>query len=222
MKNIVLLSLLSICFGSQVSCQGQIINKLDKEKTTQIKVNKEIISDKDYQNLITDKFLFSLDSSTAILKINDRYKFVLENRKNVVFQDKGKEDDLDYRNYSYLGSLNNSLLYFSADGYETNELFIFNIKNGIQTELLSFPFLNQEGTYFFTFSNNSQVDYLENKVNIYSIDNFNRIKKVASFNYEDLFPVEMFWISKNEIVVKFLMYRDEEETFKFEKWKFEM
>ena len=89
MKNIVLLSLLSICFGSQVSCQGQIINKLDKEKTIQIKVNKEIISDKDYQNLITDKFLFSLDSSTAILKINDRYKFVLENKKNVEFQDKG-------------------------------------------------------------------------------------------------------------------------------------
>lgn len=222
MKNIVLLLLLSICFGSQVSCQGQIINKLDKEKTIQIKVKKEIITDRAYQSLITHKFLFSLDSSTAILKINDRYNFVLENKKNIVFQDKGKEDDLDYRNYSYLGSLNNSLLYFSADGYETNDLFIFNIKNGIQTELLSFPFLNQEGTCFFTYSNNSQVDYLENKVNIYSISNSNRINKVASFNYEDLFPVEMFWISKNEIVVKFLMYRDEEEIFKFEKWKLEM
>jgi len=41
MKNIVLISLLGICFGSQVSCQGQ---------------------------------------------------FVLENKNNVVFQDKGKED----------------------------------------------------------------------------------------------------------------------------------
>lgn len=219
MEKIILLILSCTCLLCKVDCQGQIKQKLNSGYMKQFLLDKEIISEKKYQDLIRNVILISLDSSKYIQKTSNTFKFVLENKRTVILQDKGKEEDLDYKNYSYLGNVNKELLLLSEDGYETNELFLFNIKDGTRTRILSYPYLNKNSTYFFTYSNNLQVDYLENRVDFYSLNDATVNKRVGSFDFREYFPVEMFWISGSEIAIKFLFYQKEQEAFKFEKWK---
>ncbi len=219
MKKVILLILSCTCLLCKVDCQGQTKQNLNKGNMKQFPIDKDIISEKKYQDLIRNVILVSLDSSKYIQKTSNKFKFVLENKRTVIFQDKGKEEDLDYKNYSYLGNLNKKILLLSEDGYETNELFLFNIKDGTRTRILSYPYLNKNSTYFFTYSNNLQVDYLENRVDIYSLNDTAINKRVQSFDFKEYFPVEMFWISESEIAIKFLFYQKEQEAFKFEKWK---
>lgn len=216
MKKIVLI-FLSLFLSNQFICKGQV------NKRTNGVIQPQIISEKigmnEFRYLIKHKMDYKLDSLTSIKKIRNRYQFILQKNKALILQDNGKEDDLTYKKYLYLGSLNKTISLFSEDGYENNELFLLNLNRGTHYKLLSTPYINKNAKMFFTFSNNIEIDYFDNKIELYLIHKNNSIIKVKSFDYRESSPIEVFWVAKDELAIKILNYIEGKEILKYEKWK---
>lgn len=216
MKKIVLI-FLSLFLSNQFICKGQV------NKRTNGVIQPQIISEKigmnEFRDLIKHKMDYKLDSLTSIKKIRNRYQFILQKNKALILQDNGKEDDLTYKKYLYLGSLNKTISLFSEDGYENNELFLLNLNRGTHYKLLSTPYINKNAKMFFTFSNNIEIDYFDNKIELYLIHKNNSIIKVKSFDYRESSPIEVFWVAKDELAIKILNYVEGKEILKYEKWK---
>lgn len=216
MKKIIFI-FLCLFVSNQFLCKGQADKKINGITRPQI-ISKKISKD-EYTNLIAHKIDRKLDSLSTIKKIRSRFEFILQNNKSIVLQDKGKEDVLTYRKYRYLSSLNKTISLFSKDGYENNELFLLNLQNGNRYKLLSTPYINKNGKMFFTFSNNIEIDYLSNKIELYLICSDNSIINLKSFDYEESAPVEVFWVAENELAIKILNYIDGNKILQCEKWE---
>ncbi|MDR2285369.1 MAG: hypothetical protein LBE37_19310 [Sphingobacterium sp.] len=137
--NHFILPLLSLIIFCQASCSGwKDRQQSDKVKKTSFShIIKDNINEREYLDALKNSFISELDSVLDVSQGSNNLKFTLSNKNVVVFEDSGNEDELEYKKYSYLGNLNKGFALFSVDGYEHSDLFLINMEDGTQTDLIS-------------------------------------------------------------------------------------